>query len=46
MHWKERDAIQKDLDRLAREACENIIKFNKAKCKVLHMSAVSNTQTG
>ncbi|KAJ7421820.1 hypothetical protein WISP_41044 [Willisornis vidua] len=31
-----RDATWKDLDRLKRLACEDLVKFNKAKSKVLH----------
>jgi len=36
-----KDVIQRDFDRLERWVCANLMKFNKAKCKVLHMGRVN-----
>ena len=40
-----RDVIHRDLERLERWACVNLVRSNKAKCKVLHMRVGATPST-
>lgn len=35
---KRKDTIHRDLDRLKKRDCRNLMRFNNAKCKMLHVS--------
>jgi len=39
-----RDAIQKEIDRFEMWACANLTKFNKTKCKALHLDQGKSKQ--
>lgn len=35
---KRRVGFQRDMDRIDRQTCMNIMKFSKVRCKILHLS--------